>query len=161
MTFTTADLYDKYTEALACCDLQFHQLGGVPAFHGHIRTIRCFEDNALVKATLATPGNGAVLIVDGGSSLRTALMGDLIAASAERNGWSGVLINGAVRDVAILRTLPLGIKALGANPRKSAKEGIGEVDVPVEFGGVKFRPGDRFWSDDDGEVVLPAVESGY
>ena len=119
-----------------------------------LRTIRCDQDNALVKSTLAKNGAGQVLVVDGGGSLHTALMGDLIAATAVLNGWAGVIINGAVRDVAALRRLDLGIKALGSNPRKSAKDGLGELDVPVTFGGVQFLPGQQLWSDDDGIVVL-------
>ena len=94
-----------------------------------MRTVRCHQDNALVKQVLATPGQGQVLVVDGGGSLHTALMGDLIAASAVEHGWAGVVIHGAVRDVAALRELDLGVKALGSNPRKSAKDGAGEVDA--------------------------------
>ncbi|QJW37736.1 ribonuclease E activity regulator RraA [Cellulosimicrobium protaetiae] len=151
----TADLADEHGEALQSCDVQLRQYGGVAAFAGPAATIRCFEDNALVKARLAEPGEGRVLVVDGGGSVRTALMGDLIAASAVENGWAGVVIHGGVRDTAVLRTLPLGIKALGSNPRKSAKDGAGERDVPVTFGGATFMPGATVVSDDDGVVVLP------
>jgi regulator of ribonuclease activity A len=101
-----------------------------------------------------------VLVVDGGGSLHTALMGDLIAGLAAANGWSGVIINGAVRDVAALRTLELGSKALGSNPRKSTKAGAGERDVPVGFGGVTFTPDDEVYSNDDGIVVLSAHVAG-
>ena len=94
----TADLYDERGAELDSVSLQFQSLGARSHFSGPVRTIRCFEDNALVKATLATPGDGAVLVVDGGGSLRTALMGDMIAASAVANGWAGVVINGAIRD---------------------------------------------------------------
>ena len=107
-----------------------------------------------MKSVLGTPGNGAVLVVDGGGSLRTALMGDLIAASAVANGWSGVVINGAIRDRAAIAGLPLGVKALGSNPRKSAKAGAGERDVEISLGGVTFAPGDIAYSDDDGIVVV-------
>ncbi|KAE8765341.1 ribonuclease E activity regulator RraA [Georgenia thermotolerans] len=151
----TADLYDEHGEALQSCDTQLRQYGGSRAFAGTIATVRCHEDNALVKAVLGEPGDGRVLVVDGGGSLHTALMGDLIAGSAVRNGWAGVVIHGAVRDVAALRTLELGIKALGSNPRKSAKTGAGERDVAVTFGGATFTPGARLVSDDDGVVVLP------
>lgn len=150
----TADLVDEHGDALASCDLQLRQYGGRPSFTGRIRTIRCDQDNALVKSTLAENGRWNVLVIDGGGSLHTALMGDLIAASAVANGWAGVVINGCVRDVAALRDLDLGIKALGSNPRKSAKAGAGEVDVEVSFGGITFRPGQQLWSDDDGIVVL-------
>jgi regulator of ribonuclease activity A len=150
---STADLYDEHGEALASLPLQLQNLGGRAAFEGPIRTIRCFEDNGLVKSTLATPGDGAVLVVDGAGSLNSALMGDMIAASAVANGWAGVVINGPIRDRVALSGLDLGVKALGSNPRKSAKAGAGEVDVPVEFGGVTFTPGKRLYSDEDGILV--------
>jgi regulator of ribonuclease activity A len=150
----TADLYDEHGDALQSCDLQFRQFGGRSRFSGRAVTVACYEDNALLKAVLSEPGAGRVLVVDGRGSLHTALMGDLIAGLAVENGWSGAIINGAVRDVATLRTLELGINALGSNPRKSSKTGAGERDVPVEFGGVTFTPGDEVWSDDDGVVVL-------
>ncbi|PWU59733.1 S-adenosylmethionine--2-demethylmenaquinone methyltransferase [Micromonospora globispora] len=155
MPTSTADLYDRYGDDLGSCDTQLRQYGAVAAFAGPAVTVRCFEDNALVKPVLAEPGAGRVLVVDGGGSVHTALMGDLIAGSAVENGWAGVIINGAVRDVAALRTLPIGIKALGANPRKSAKTGAGERDVPVSFGNCVFHPGAQVHSDDDGIVVLP------
>ena len=153
METSTADLYDEHGDTLASVSLQFQDLGGRAAFSGPIRTIRCREDNGLVKSILNSPGNGAVLVVDGGGSLNTALMGDLIAGAAVANGWKGVVINGAVRDRSALAQLPLGVKALGSNPRKSAKESAGEVDVTVEFGGAAFRPGAVLYADDDGILV--------
>jgi regulator of ribonuclease activity A len=155
MTSSTADLVDEHGEDLGSCDLQLRQYGAQRTFTGTAVTLRCHEDNALVKAVLGTPGEGRVLVVDGGGSLHTALMGDLIAQSAADHGWAGVVINGAVRDSAVLAGIPLGIKALGTNPRKSSKTGAGERDVPVTFGGATFSPGDQLWSDDDGVVVLP------
>jgi regulator of ribonuclease activity A len=134
--------------------VQFRQYGGSDVFDGPVRTIRCFEDNGLVKSVLSTDGHGAVLVVDGGGSLHAALMGDLIATAAVAHGWSGVVLHGAVRDVAVLRTLSLGVKALGSNPRKSAKRGDGELDVEVQLGGITFHVGDHLYSDDDGIVVL-------
>ncbi|SCL40450.1 regulator of ribonuclease activity A [Micromonospora pallida] len=151
----TADLVDRYGDALGSCDTQFRQYGGRPAFHGPAATVRCFEDNALLKSVLSEPGDGRVLVVDGGGSVHTALMGDVIAGLAVANGWAGVVVNGAVRDVAALGTLPIGIKALGSNPRKSGKTGAGERDVPVSFGGCTFASGAEVHSDDDGIVVLP------
>ncbi len=156
MTVSTADLYDERGDELDSCDLQLRQYGGRSAFSGRIVTVRCFQDNALVRSVLSEPGEGRVLVVDGGGSLHTALMGDVIAGMAVANGWSGVVINGAVRDVAALRKLDLGIKALGSNPRKSAKTGAGERDVPVTFGGVTFHPGAELFSDDDGILVTRA-----
>jgi regulator of ribonuclease activity A len=155
-TVGTADLYDQYGEALQSCELQFRQFGGRSAFSGPAVTVRCFQDNALLKSVLSEPGEGRVLVVDGGGSLHTALMGDLIAGLGVSNGWAGAIIYGAVRDVATLRTLDLGIKALGSNPRKSAKTGAGERDVPVSFGGITIQPGNTVTSDEDGIVVHPA-----
>ena len=153
---STADLYDEHGEALQSCDLQFRQYGGRPAFTGAAVTVRCHQDNALLKSVLGEPGEGRVLVVDGGGALHTALMGDLIAGLGVSNGWAGVIIHGAVRDVAVLRTLDLGVKALGSNPRKSGKTGAGERDVPVSFGGVTIGAGDMVTSDDDGIVVHPS-----
>lgn len=153
MTTSTADLYDERGDALDSLSLQLHDFGGVTAFDGTIRTVRCARDNALVKATLATPGDGAVLVVDGGGSLESALVGDLIAASAVENGWAGVIVHGAIRDREAIRALPIGVKALGSNPRKSAKAGAGEVDVEVVIAGVRFSPGRHVWADADGVLV--------
>ena len=149
----TADLFDERGPELDSVSVQFQSLGGRTHFSGPARTIRCLEDNALVKSILATPGNGSVLVVDGGGSLRTALMGDMIAASAVANGWAGVVINGAIRDRLAIAALPLGVKALGSNPRKSAKDGAGSVDVPLEIDGVTVRPGAMIWCDPDGILV--------
>nr|WP_055502704.1 ribonuclease E activity regulator RraA [Nonomuraea pusilla] len=149
----TADLYDEHGDELDSCDLQFRQYGGRHAFGGPVVTVRCHEDNALLKWVLSEPGEGRVLVVDGGGSVHAALVGDVIAGIAAGNGWSGVVINGAVRDVAALRGLDLGVKALGSNPRKGSKLGTGERDVPVTFGGVTFHPGAHLWSDDDGILV--------
>ncbi len=151
--FTTADLYDEGGEQLSSCPRQFLNLGGVRAFTGPVRTIRCYQDNGLVKAMLNSPGKGAVLVVDGHGSMETALMGDLIAEAAVRNGWAGVIINGPVRDRVALAGLPLGVKALGSNPRKSAKDGAGEQDVPVVIEGTTFVPGRTVWADEDGILV--------
>lgn len=153
MTRATADLYDDLGDELQSVSMQFRSFGGRAAFDGPIRTIRCFEDNALLKEVLATPGEGAVLVIDGGGSLNTALMGDMIAESAVRSGWAGVVIRGAVRDSEALAGLDLGVKALGTNPRKSAKTGAGELDVALEFSGVLFRPGAHLYSDPDGILV--------
>ena len=153
---STADLYDRYGEELGSCDTQLRQYGGRTAFHGPAVTVACFEDNALLKSVLTEPGGGRVLVVEGGGSVHRALLGDVIGGLATDNGWAGVIINGAVRDVAALRELPIGIKALGSNPRKSAKTGAGERDVVIEFGNCRFTPGAEIVSDDDGIVVLSA-----
>ena len=115
--------------------------------------MRCFQDNALLKSVLSEPGEGRVLVVDGGGSLHTALIGDVIAGLGVDNGWSGLVVHGAVRDSVALGQLDLGLKALGTNPRKSSKTGAGERDVPVTFGGVTFAPGTELFSDPDGVLV--------
>ncbi|NDJ91141.1 ribonuclease E activity regulator RraA [Mycolicibacter kumamotonensis] len=150
----TADLVDDIGADVRSCDLQFRQLGGRTEFAGPISTVRCFEDNALLKSVLSEPGDGGVLVIDGAGSLHTALVGDVIAELARSNGWVGLIVHGAVRDAATLRTLDIGIKALGTNPRKSTKTGAGERDVVVELGGVAFVPGEIAYSDDDGIVVV-------
>ncbi|GAB3187637.1 ribonuclease E activity regulator RraA [Nesterenkonia suensis] len=152
--FTTCDLYDA-DESLQSVSLQLQNLGGRPRFRGPVRTVRCHRDNGLVKAVLDSPGDGAVLVVDGGGSLESALMGDMIAEAAVAQGWAGVVINGAIRDRVAVARLDLGVKALGSNPRKSSKEGTGDLDVPVRFGGVVFRPGAILHSDEDGILVEP------
>ncbi|MEU9304168.1 ribonuclease E activity regulator RraA [Streptomyces sp. NPDC048269] len=152
----TADLYDEHGEMLGICATQFRLLGGRRLFAGPVRTLSCHEDNALLRELVHGPGEGAVLVVDGGGSLRTALVGDLLAGAAERNGWAGLIINGAVRDSVALGGLGLGVMALGTVPRKSGKTGAGTVDEPVTIGGTTFRPGDTVHADADGVVVLPA-----
>ncbi len=153
--FTTCDLYDA-DESLQSLSLQLLNLGGKPRFTGRVRTISCFRDNGLVKELLNSPGEGSVLVVDGAGSVDSALMGDLMAASAIENGWSGVVIHGAIRDRVDLAKMDLGVRALGSNPRKSVKDGLGQIDVPLQFGGVTFVPGGTLWSDEDGVLVTPA-----
>jgi regulator of ribonuclease activity A len=149
----TADLVDEIGPAVRSCDLQLRQYGGRTMFAGTISTVRCFEDNALLKSVLSEPGSGQVLVIDGDASLHTALVGDVIAELGRSNGWAGLIVHGAVRDASILRSLDIGIKALGTNPRKSTKTGAGQRDVAVTFGGITFVPGEIAYSDDDGIVV--------
>lgn len=153
MTIATADLYDDRGEDLQSLATQMLDLGGHPSFHGPIRTVRCHRDNGLVKSVLNSPGDGAVLVVDGGMSLESALMGDMIAEAAVTNGWAGVVIFGAVRDREPIGRLALGVKALGSNPRKSAKDGVGDLDEVLEIDGVVFAPGKHLWADADGVLV--------
>lgn len=150
----TADLVDSIGADVRSCDTQFRQLGGRAEFAGPISTVRCFQDNALLKAVLSEPGDGGVLVIDGAGSLHTALVGDVIAELARSNGWAGLIINGAVRDSAALRGMDIGVKALGTNPRKSTKTGAGERGVEISLGGVTFVPGEIAYSDDDGIVVV-------
>ncbi|NNF60840.1 MAG: ribonuclease E activity regulator RraA [Gammaproteobacteria bacterium] len=151
----TTDLYDDHEETVQTCSVQFRDFGTTRAFAGRIRTVRCREDNQLFRSLLDEPGKGDVVVVDGGGSTAAALMGDILGAKALNNGWSGCVIYGAVRDSVELATIAVGIKALGVNPAKSAKTGAGEVDVPVQFGGVTFEPGHWVYCDADGILVSP------
>lgn len=150
---STSDLFDANPGATTC-ETQLRQFGGVRSFSGRIATVRCLEDNVLVKQRCGEPGDGRVLVVDGGGSLRCALVGDNIAGLALESGWAGLVLNACVRDVAALAQLPIGIKALGTNPRPSGKTGAGEIDVTVTFGAAEFVPGAMLYSDDDGIVLL-------
>lgn len=158
LTFTpTADLVDEIGADVRSCDVQFTQYGGVREFVGRVSTVRCCEDNALLKSILGESNPGGVLVVDGGASVHTALVGDLIAELARSHGWVGIIVNGAIRDSATIGGMAIGVKALGTNPRKSTKTGAGERDVPIELGGITFIPGDTVYSDDDGIVLVAAV----
>jgi regulator of ribonuclease activity A len=150
---STSDLFDANPGA-ASCETQLRQFGGVRSFSGPVATVRCHEDNVVLRSRVDEPGNGRVLVVDGGGSFACALLGDNIAGIAAANGWAGIVVNGCVRDVTALAHLPIGIKALGTNPRPSGKGGAGEADVPVSFGGAEFRPGAILHADDDGVIVI-------
>ena len=153
MATLTSDVMDQRENA-ASCELQFKLYGRRRAIEGRIRTVQCLEDNALVKATLATPSDGEILVIDGGGSLRTALLGDMIASSGIANCWAGAIVHGVVRDSGLIDALDFHVKSLGTNPRKSAKHGTGEHDIPVFFGGIRFVPGEHLYSDEDGIVVV-------
>lgn len=157
MTLTfipTADLVDIIgTEDARSCDTQFNNYGGRTEFCGRITTVSCFQDNGLVKQILKEPNPGGVLVVDGDASLHTALMGDMIARAGADNGWAGVVINGAIRDAAVVGTMDFGCKALGTNPRKSAKDAAGQRDSVITLGGVHFVPGHYLYADADGIIV--------
>lgn len=150
--FLTADLIDDFGDLCQSCNTQFRSFGK-PRFSGRIQTIRCYDDNVLLKQLLSTPGEGSVAVVDGAGFLGSALLGDQMAELALSNGWSGVLIYGAIRDSVALSKLALGVKSLGTNPRKSGKQGIGLVNVPVVFGGVTFSPGHWLYADEDGVLL--------
>ncbi len=153
MSLATTDLADAYADVQVCEPL-FGDYGGRLAFHGAIRTLKVFEDNALVRAELETPGAGRVLVVDGGGSLRCALVGGNLAQLGVNNGWAGILVYGCVRDSEELAAADIGVKALAAHPRKSEK-GLhsGHAGRPVEFAGVVFRDGAWLYADADGVVV--------
>ena len=155
---STCDLCDAHRDdssgALRVLPPVFRDYGGRTAFAGRVRTVRCLDDNTSVKALLESPGDGAVLVVDGGASLRRSLVGGNIAAAAARHGWAGVLVDGAVRDAAELAATPLGLRALALIPMPTARRREGDVDVPVTIQGVTVRPGDWLVADADGIVVL-------
>ncbi len=152
---TTPDLYDDFEDIATTCSVQFRDFGGKKQFSGKIRTVKCRNDNQLFRALMDEPGEGAVAVVDGKSSTEVALIGDIIAAKAAKNGWSGVVILGAVRDVGELAKIDLGIKALGTNPAKSVKRGQGSVDAVLHFGGARFEPGHFIYCDENGVLIAP------
>jgi len=159
--FSTCDLCDLHGAALGATlhvlPPVFRDLGGVPAFSGSVVTVKCFEDNMVVRAALEQAGQGRVLVVDGGGSLRRALVGGNIGAMAAGNGWAGIVVNGAVRDAAELAACALGIRALALMPMPPEKRLPGERDIAVHVQGVWIRPGDRLYADADGIVVIAAA----
>lgn len=154
MTFATSDLFDEHADTARTLGSPLADFGGLRQFSGKAVTVRCFEDNSIVKELAGQPGAGRVLVVDGGGSLRCALMGDMIARNAQENGWEGAIIFGAVRDRVELTTIRLGIKALGSTPRKSVRLGAGERDVVVVINGVAIKPDDIVYADEDGVIIL-------
>ncbi|HYF40554.1 MAG TPA: ribonuclease E activity regulator RraA [Gemmatimonadales bacterium] len=153
MGFTTPDLCDAYPDLVQVVEPVFRAYGAETTFSGPIETLKVYEDNTLVRQLLEKPGEGRVLVVDGGGSLRCALLGGRLGYLAHANGWSGVLINGAVRDAAELNQLPIGIRALNTVPRRSEKNGTGEAGRTVEFAGACFGRGQYIYADDDGILV--------
>ncbi len=153
MTFATADLCDEYEEKLQIAAPMFNDYGGNLKFCGPVSTVKAFEDNSLVKAALEEPGEGRVLVVDGGASLKCALVGDMLAELGKNNDWVGIIIYGCIRDSAMIADIAIGIKALNINPRKSVKKGVGERDVAVSFADVIISPGDYIYADADGLLI--------
>ncbi|MBE9539117.1 MAG: ribonuclease E activity regulator RraA [Proteobacteria bacterium] len=149
---STPDITDAHEEARAI-ELQFLNYGARKDFSGEVVTIKCHEDNSLVKACVGEPGLGRVIVVDGGGSLRRALFGDMLASTAAHNGWAGLIINGAVRDVDEIAGIELGVQALGCCPIKTEKLGLGQRDIAVNIGGVAISPGDYVYADNNGVIV--------
>ncbi|WP_437659418.1 ribonuclease E activity regulator RraA [Sorangium sp. So ce1182] len=146
----TTDLCDKHPDAIAVADPIFRDYGGARLFHGRVATVKVHEANVLVRKALEEPGEGRVLVVDGGGSLRCALLGDNLADMAHRNGWAGLLVYGCIRDAEELARIPIGVKALATHPRKSGKKDVGDRDVPVTFAGITYVPGGFIYADVDG-----------
>ncbi len=153
MDISTPDLCDKYPELVRIAEPVFKSYGGRAAFSGTIVTVKCFEDNSFVKELAGKDGAGKVLVVDGGGSLKKALLGDLIAASAAENGWAGIVIYGAIRDVEEIGRTDLGVFALASIPLKTERKGAGETGIPVTFAGVTFNPGEYLYADGTGLIV--------
>jgi regulator of ribonuclease activity A len=151
----TSDLCDahKADDSLRVLPPVFRSYGARPRFGGPVATVKCFEDNSLVKAAVDSPGEGRVLVVDGGGSLRRALLGGNLGQAAARNGWAGVVVDGCVRDVLELAACQIGIRALGSVPLPTTKRNEGQAGVPVQVQGVWVRPGDWLYADEDGIVV--------
>jgi len=153
MLFTTADLSDEHGDAVRVAEPLFRDFGFRKAFFGPVTTVMAPGDNTLVAAALEETGQGRVLVVDGAGALDCALLGDRLAFLAYKHNWSGVVVNGCVRDAGELGSIDIGIKALGTFPRRSMKSDRGRRDVPVAFAGVVFRPGDWLYADQDGLLV--------
>jgi regulator of ribonuclease activity A len=151
--YSTPDLCDAFPDDVLVLEPMLAGFGGRDSFAGEIVTIKCHEDNSLVKDNAAKPGVGKVMVVDGGGSLRRALLGDMIAENAVKNGWEGLIIYGCVRDVDALAGLDLGVQALASIPLKTEKRGVGDLNVPVTFGGVTFAPGHYVYADNNGVIV--------
>ncbi|MEO9851726.1 MAG: ribonuclease E activity regulator RraA [Reichenbachiella sp.] len=153
----TADLWDQHSAELHCADPIFRSYGNKVSFHGEITTVKLFEDNSFVRQQLTTNGKGKVMVVDGGGSFRCALVGDQLASLAIENGWEGLIINGCIRDSAMINTIEIGIRALNTCPVKSMKKNIGELDVPIRFASTLFAPGHYVYVDEDGILVSEAM----
>ena len=153
MTFTTADLYDQHKSSVQVALPGFHDYGARKRFFGPISTIRLYEDNSLVSSALEEPGDGRVLVIDGGESMRCALVGDRLAQLASSNHWAGIIVSGCIRDAAVIAAIDIGIKALATSPRKSIKRNTGTRDIAVTFSGVTFTPGAYAYADEDGILI--------
>ena len=156
MKFVLPDLCDQYGDSLRVLSPMLKNFGGNNCFHGKISTIKCHEDNSFVADAVREEGDGSVLVVDGGGSLRCALLGDNLAAIAASNSWAGIIVFGCVRDVVALKDISLGIQAIAPHPMKSVKRQVGLRDVEVSFGGVSFIPGQYVYADDNGVLVSEA-----
>jgi regulator of ribonuclease activity A len=155
MDFMTTDLCDAHGDEVQVMAPMLRSYGGSKAFAGPIATLKVFEDNGLVRAALETAGDGRVLVIDGGGSLRCALVGDQLAALAVKNGWNGIVVHGCIRDSRAIAGMGIGLLALATHPRKTVKKNQGDREVPVNFGDVTFRPGEWLYADEDGVLVSP------
>jgi regulator of ribonuclease activity A len=157
MSFKTPDLCDEFEselgQSLRVVAPMFQRYGARSSFCGEIVTLKIFEDNSLVREAFGESGKGKVLVIDGGGSLRCALVGDQLAILAAKNGWEGVIVYGCIRDSADINGIDIGMRALNTHPQKSIKKGVGDRNIAVTFGGVTFNPGEWIYADDDGVLV--------
>ena len=153
MQIKTADLWDRFENEVQVAEPIFRHYGGHDSFWGRAVCLKVWEDNVLVRRELETSGTGKVLVVDGGGSLKCALLGDILAGLAVANQWNGIIINGCIRDAREIASMPIGVKALNTSPRKSGKKGLGEKEITVEFAGVTIHSGDYIYADGDGILV--------
>ena len=154
MDIHTADLCDTHDQ-LSVVSPMFKSYGGRSAFGGRISTLKIHEDNSYVRKAVESTGEGRVLVIDGGASMRCALLGDQLAELAVKNAWAGIIVYGCIRDSKAIGAMEIGVFALGTHPCKTVKRNVGEADVPVSFGGVTFTPGPYLYADEDG-VILSA-----
>lgn len=157
MDLLTTDLCDAHEDRVRVVAPMFRSYGGRKAFHGPVSTLKLFEDNGLVRKALESPGNGRVLVIDGGGSLRRALVGDQLAALGVKNGWSGIVVYGCIRDARAIGQMDIGVFALATHPQKTLKKNEGDIDVAVTFGGVTFQAGDWLYADEDGVILSDAA----
>ena len=150
---STPDLCDDHAALIRVADPVFTNFGGRERFGGQVVTLKCFEDNSLVKELVGTHGNGSVLVVDGGGSMRRACLGDMLAEAASSNGWAGIVIYGCIRDVDEIMATDIGVQALGIHPMKTEKKGLGEQNIAVTFAGITVNPGDYLYADNNGIIV--------
>ncbi len=151
--FKTADLCDEFSQSLQIIEPGFISYGGHPCFYGQVSTIKCFEDNSIVRQQLSTPGLGRVLMVDAGASTQCAMLGDLLAGFGIENNWAGIVIYGMIRDSVNLSSMPIGVMALGTHPKKSEKKNMGKIDIDIDFPGATIKPGDWVYADQDGIIT--------
>ena len=153
MELLTTDLCDAHEEMVRVVEPMFNSFGGRASFFGRIATLKLFEDNSLVRKALESAGEGRVLVIDGGGSLRRALVGDQLAALGVKNGWAGIVVYGCIRDSRAIGDMDIGVFAIDTHPMKTLKKNIGDADIPVTFGGVTFNPGEWLYADEDGVLV--------
>jgi regulator of ribonuclease activity A len=153
MELLTTDLCDAHEEMVRVVEPMFNSFGGRASFFGRIATLKLFEDNSLVRKALESAGEGRVLVIDGGGSLRRALVGDQLAALGVKNGWAGIVVYGCIRDSRAIGEMDIGVFAIDTHPMKTLKKNVGDADIPVTFGGVTFNPGEWLYADEDGVIV--------